>query len=419
MADLKLSQIVGKGYRDFWHSKARYRVIKGGRASKKSTTAALWFIVHLMANPNANLLVVRRYGRTLKDSCFAQLRWAIERLGVSEYWHATLNPMEIIFTPTGQRILFRGLDDGIKVTSITVAKGVLCWVWIDEAYEIREDDFNKLDMSIRGRMPDGLRPQLVLTFNPWSEHSFLKRRFFDVTSPNIFTQTTTYQCNEWLSDDDIAIFKEMAETNPRRFDIEGLGNWGVSEGLIYNRFHQEEFDYKDILKDNGRFVTYGLDFGFTDPTAFCGLIVDQKLKKIWVFSEWYARGVTNEDIAKTIKQRGLMREKVYCDAAEPKSIAELKKLGVNAVPASKGADSVRAGIQKLQSYEWIISPECPNFHHEIMNYLWKKDRNGNTTDEPEHEFSHLMDSARYALSELRQPLQIHPNNLMALHRPRR
>lgn len=166
MSAIKLSEIVGGGYADFWHTDKRYRVVKGSRASKKSTTAALWYIVNLMARPRANLLVVRRYGRTLKDSCYAQLRWAIDRLGFSEYWHATTNPMELVFTPTGQKILFRGLDDGIKITSITVAKGVLCWVWLDEAFEVREDDFNKLDMSIRGQMPAGLYPQLTLTFNP-------------------------------------------------------------------------------------------------------------------------------------------------------------------------------------------------------------------------------------------------------------
>ena len=107
MTAVRLSDLVGKGYRDFWNTSARYRVVKGSRASKKSTTAALWYIVNLMAKPAANLLVVRRYGRTLKDSCFAQLRWAIDRLGVSEYWRATTNPMELTYEPTGQKILFR------------------------------------------------------------------------------------------------------------------------------------------------------------------------------------------------------------------------------------------------------------------------------------------------------------------------
>ena len=189
---IKLSELIGKGYKDFWTTTARYRVLKGSRASKKSTTIALWYILHLIANPNANLLVVRRYGNTLKNSCYAQLLWAINHLGLNDQFKSTVSPMEIILTQTGQKILFNGLDEGMKLTSMTVPKGVLCWVWCEECYELKEDDFNKIDMSIRGAMPDGLKPQITLSFNPWSEKSWLKARFFDVKSPQIFTLTTNY-----------------------------------------------------------------------------------------------------------------------------------------------------------------------------------------------------------------------------------
>lgn len=400
MPDLKLSALVGGGYAGFWHSTARYRVVKGGRASKKSTTAALWFVVNLMSHPQANLLVVRRYGRTLKDSCFAQLRWAIDRLNASPYWRATTNPMELTFEPTGQKILFRGLDDGIKITSVTVPKGVLCWAWIDEAYEIREQDFNKLDMSLRGKMPKGLHPQLVLTFNPWSDRSWLKPRFFDTPSPHVFTLTTTYQQNEWLSDEDREIFEDMREHNPRRYAIEGEGHWGVSEGLIFERSKLEDFDAKEFIKRRLP-VVYGMDFGFTDPNAFIGAIIDAKAARLYVFMEWSAVGVTNAEIAQAIKDKGVMHERVYCDSAEPKSIAELRRLGINAVAVSKGADSVRYGIQKLQGFEIIVHPECTGFWHSITNYVWKKDRNGQPTDVPEHEFSHFPDALRYAVSDFR------------------
>ena len=268
---IKLSDIVGKGYADFWQASQRYRVVKGSRASKKSTTAALWYIINMMAQPQANLLVVRRYGRTLKDSCFAQLRWAIDRLNIGQFWKATTNPLELTYTPTGQKILFRGLDDGLKVTSITVAKGFLCWVWIDEAYEIREPDFNKLDMSIRGRLPKGLNHQLTLTFNPWSERSWLKARFFDTPNPHVFAATTTYKCNEWLSDEDRAIFADMAEHNPRRYAIEGEGQWGISEGLIFDRVKEQDFDVRELMRQRLPAV-YGMDFGLTDPTAFVGAL---------------------------------------------------------------------------------------------------------------------------------------------------
>ena len=407
---VRLSDIVGKGYADFWQASQRYRVVKGSRASKKSTTAAMWYIVNMMAKPAANLLVVRRYGRTLKDSCFAQLRWAIDRLGVSQFWRATTNPMELTYEPTGQKILFRGLDDGLKVTSITVAKGVLCWVWIDEAYEIREDDFNKLDMSIRGRMPAGLRPQVTLTFNPWSDRSWLKSRFFDRPSPNIFAATTTYRCNEWLSEEDKAIFADMEKNNPRRYAIEGNGEWGVSKGLIFVRVSVEDFDPMPWIRARQVQVAWGLDFGFTDPTVILLLLVDEEHRKVYVWKEWTATGCTNAEIAEGAKGMGIVHEKLMCDSAEPKSIMELRRCGINAVAAYKGPDSVQGGIRTMQGYEWVIHPSCTFTAHDFFNYTWKLDRNGQTTDTPEHEFSHAPDAARYGMSGFRGALRIDPSN---------
>ena len=144
--NILLPEVVGKGYATFWKFKGRYRVVKGSRASKKSKTTALWFIVNMMKYPEANALIVRKVFRTLKDSCFTDLKWAIHRLGVDEYWDVKESPLEMTYRPTGQKILFRGLDDPLKVTSITVEHGYLCWMWIEEAYEIsNEDDFNMLD----------------------------------------------------------------------------------------------------------------------------------------------------------------------------------------------------------------------------------------------------------------------------------
>ena len=296
-----LPDIVGKGDASFWKSKHRYRVVKGGRGSKKSKTTALWYIYHLMKYPQANLLVVRRNFRTLKDSCYSDLLWAAERLGVSHLWKGTTNPLELTYIPTGQKILFRGLDDGLKITSISVPKGVLCWVWIEEAYELTsEADFNKLDMSIRGEMPPGLWKQITMTFNPWSANSFLKK-FFDKVSDLIFTLTTTFRCNEWLDETDLRIFEEMKATNPRRFRIEGDGEWGISEGLIYEKVEYKDFDVDSIRKLPGIISAFGLDFGFTDPTAFICMLVDNKNKNIYVFNEWYKTGVTNAQIAEQIK----------------------------------------------------------------------------------------------------------------------
>ena len=222
---IRLPDLVGKGYKDFWNFKGRYRVCKGSRASKKSKTAALFFIYSMMKYPGANLLVIRKVYRTLKDSCFSDLKWAINRLGVQDYWSVKESPLEIIYIPTGQKILFRGLDDPLKVTSITVETGNLCWAWIEEAYEInKEQDFNMLDESIRGTVEEPLYKQITLTFNPWNERHWLKKRFFDVEDENIMAKTTNYMCNEWLDDSDKKLFEDMKKNNPRRYQVAGLGN---------------------------------------------------------------------------------------------------------------------------------------------------------------------------------------------------
>lgn len=399
--ELSLRSIVGEGYDDYWRSRCRYCVVKGSRASKKSKTTALWIIAN-MIDPKmqgANVLVVRRNFNTLKDSCYSDLRWAIDRLQVEPFFKCTSNPLEITYTVTGQKILFRGLDDGLKITSISVPKGALCWVWIEEAYEItNENDFNKLDMSIRGQLPDGLFKRFMITFNPWSANSWLKSRFFDVESPNIFTKTTTYKCNEWLDESDLSIFEDMRINNPRRYWIEGEGNWGIAEGLIYDNVEYKDFDV-DLLRSHC-VASFGLDFGFTDPTAFVACMVDNENKKIYIFDEFYLQGSTNRVIADKIKEMNYAGQRIICDSAEPKSIEELIEYGIRAEGSRKGRDSVNHGIQQIQNYKIIVHTKCVEFYKEISNYAWAKDKFGRPTDKPEHDFSHGMDAMRYAVAHL-------------------
>lgn len=205
--EVYLPEVIGKGYGTYWNYKGRYRVVKGSRASKKSTTTALNMIYRIMTYPNSNGLVIRKVFRTIKDSCFSQLKWAIHRLKVDKYWTATNSPLELTYLPTGQKILFRGLDDPLKVTSVAVDKGSLCFLWIEEAYEIMsEDDFNMLDESIRGQVPDGLFKQITLTLNPWNDRHWIKKRFFDTEDKDILAITTNYKCNEWLDESDLKVF---------------------------------------------------------------------------------------------------------------------------------------------------------------------------------------------------------------------
>ncbi len=401
---LSLQEIVGKNYADFWNCKKRYRVCKGSRGSKKSKTTALNMIYRLFEYPESNVLCVRRYSNTLRDSVYSDLKWAIHRLGLENCFHCTVSPMQIIRCATGQKILFRGLDDGLKITSISVNKGFLCFVWIEEAYEItNEDDFNKLDLSIRGEVPEGYYKQITLTFNPWSATSWLKARFFDNTDEDTFVKTTTWQCNEWLDESDKAIFLKMKKNNSRRYRIEGEGEWGIAEGLIYTNVVWEYFDIDEIRKINSIKSAFNIDFGFTDPNAFICEMVDNTAMKIYVFDEWYQTGVTNKMIAEQIKKMGYGGQRIICDSAEPKSIAELQSEGIRAVPSSKGKDSVNYGIQMIQNYQIVIHPKCTEFKKEIDNYCWSKDKYGKLTNKPEHEFSHGMDSMRYGVTKILLP----------------
>ena len=250
---VSIAETVGGGYREFWNCKKRYRVVKGGKASKKSTTTALWIIANMMKPEyrEANVLVIRRIMNTHRSSTFAELQKATGRLGVAHLWKANLSPLEMTYLPTGQKILFRGFDDPLKLASTTVSTGYLCWVWLEEAFEIdREDDFDKLDLSVpRGQIPAPLFKQTTLTFNPWRDTHWLKKRFFDVEREDTLAITTNYLCNEFLDDADRAIYERMREQNPRQYDVAGLGNWGVTEGLVFENWEVRAFDRKEVVKD--------------------------------------------------------------------------------------------------------------------------------------------------------------------------
>ena len=396
-----LPSIVGKHYGEFWRFKGRYKAVKGSRASKKSSTQSLKVITEIIENPHINWLVVRKVERTLRDSCYAQLKWAIHRLKVDNFFKCSTSPLEITYKPTGQKILFRGLDDPLKVTSITVEVGSLCRLWIEEAYEITsEDAFDRLDESIRGQLPKGMYHQVVLTFNPWSDRHWLKKRFFDEPSKNVLAMTTNYMCNEFLSEADLVLFEEMKK-NPRRYRTAGLGEWGIVEGLVYENWEERVFDVHEISIRPSVRSAFGMDFGYVnDPsTLFCGL-VDTVAREIYVFDEMYEKGMSNEDIKERVFEMGYSKERIKADSAEPKSIAYLRKAGLTRIRAAKkGPDSIRAGISIIQDYKIIIHPRCVNFITEISNYTWDKDKFDNAINKPIDDFNHLMDAMRYAMEE--------------------
>ena len=427
---LSLSKLIGGGYNDFWHTHKKYVVIRGAKGSKKSTTTALRWIHLMMKYPLANLLVIRKFGTTLRDSCFAMLLWAINQLGVQDYWSSSVNPLELTYLPTGQKVKFRGLDDSTKLGSLAVTKGYICWVWVEEAYEItKEDDFFNVVYSIRGELPPGYFRQFVLTFNPWSEHHWMKKRFFDPLpddAPDILkaeradtmTKVTTYKCNEFLGEDVVRDMEALRERNPRRARVVLDGEWGVSEGLIYENWEVRDFDKNEILKRPGIRTSFGLDFGYAvSYNAFVAVLVDLNAHTLWIYDEMYERGLTNIDIAIRITNMGYAKEEIWADCAEPKSIHDLRAGLIRQEESStgmpvyttytlpnihatyKGGDSVSNGIQRVQSFKMIVHPSCTNTIMELNSYAYDQDKFGNYIDKPIKEYDHLMDALRYSMEK--------------------
>jgi phage terminase large subunit len=254
----------------------------------------------------------------------------------------------------------------------------------------------------RGEVPTGLFKQTTLTFNPWSRYHWLKKRFFDTPHPDVATFTTDYRCNEFLDDTDRAIYERMRVEEPTRYRVAGLGDWGVDAGLIFTRWEVADFDAAALPRDCRR--VFGLDYGYSnDPTAFIAAAVDESNRRLYIFDEHHEKGMLNADIAAMLRAKGYAKERIRADAAEPKSNEELRRLGIGRIAAAaKGPDSVRAGIDRLQSYQMVVHPRCVHTAAELGAYCWQSGaREGQFINRPVDRDNHLMDALRYATEEMR------------------
>ncbi|GGN64340.1 PBSX family phage terminase large subunit [Oceanobacillus indicireducens] len=396
------AKTIGKGYNRFWHNKQFYRVVKGSRGSKKSKNTALNYIYRIMKYEWANLLVIRRYSNTNKQSTYTDLKWAANKLKVAHLFKFNESMPEITYLPTGQKILFRGLDDPLKITSISVDVGILCWVWCEEAYQLEDmGAFDTVVESIRGShdSPDFFK-QVTLTFNPWSERHWLKREFFDEETKrkDVFAITTTFRVNEWLDEVDRARYQDLYRTNPRRARIVADGEWGVAEGLVFENFEVREFDPLEKIKQIQE-TTHGMDYGFTnDPTTEVSSVVDLKNKEIWIYDEHYEKGMTTQDIYNILQEKELLKASITGDSAEPRLIRELVSKGVRRLHASvKGKGSINHGISFLQGFKIYIHPSCEHTIEEFNTYTFKQDKEGKWLNEPIDANNHIIDALRYSM----------------------
>lgn len=425
---INLQDVIGKGYNKFWNFKGDEVIIMGSKGSKKSKTIALRWMYLLKAYPRACLLAMRNTGNTMKDSVYADLKWASKRLKLDSEWDFSKSKIEAINNKTGQKIFFRGLDDWEKVASITIDDPnlVLCWSWFEEAYEIdKEETYRNIKLSIRGELPEGYFNQSVASFNPWNEQHFIVKKVTSKITPNeqILIQKgkqqlvvedeqefeykgkmtkekvtqllmiTNYKLNEFLDKKDYARYEQMKKTDYENYKTAGLGMPGVSKGLIFRNWRIEDTEkYKNTFE----LIRRGLDFGYSsDPSAFLQFNVNLKTKQIVVFDEFGATELTNEMLANELKKRIEPYALIKADAAEPKSIAELNNLGINAIPAQKGPDSVLHGIKWLKGFEIIVDPKCKGLIEELGLYKWKVDKLDNPLNIPEDKNNHYIDALRY------------------------
>ena len=267
--------------------------------------------------------------------------------------------------------------------------------------------FETLEESIRGILPPHLFHQITLSFNPWSEDHWLRKRFYNDTYDReyeddlIYATTTDYTMNEFLDEITIKRFEEMKIKRPNRYRVAGLGEWGIAEGLVYNNWEILDFDAIELLKkDFSLEAAFGLDFGFTnDPSAFIAVIVDLRNKRLFIFDEFYKKRLLNNEIAEEIKLRGYSKDEITADCAEAKSIEEIRRHGISRIKqSSKGKGSVNQGIQYIQQFDIYVHPKCTNTIMEFKNYVWEE-KNGITLNKAADNYNHLMDALRYALEK--------------------
>ena len=410
--NIKLCDIFGSNHNDMVNCNTRYLVVKGSRGSGKSTTVyrklilkMLYYWAKYKVCPSA--LIIRQWAVTHGNSTVIEIDKAIKALHVEKEFTKLKSPYSYTHKASGATIVFRGMSDPTTLTSIT-APTPLAYCIIEEAFEIRsEEDFDKLDLSIRGELPDFLSHQITLIFNPYSDKHWLKKRFFDVDDPMITTLTKTYMDNQFIQKDKgfIQIMENMKLTNPKKYNILGLGNWGIAEGLVFDNWSVQAFDYKKMLTAKSYLNTnkfrdvYGLDFGWTDPTTVIASLVNDDNKELFIYNEIYESNLTIANLAKKIKANGWQNKPIMCDSANPREIQLLKTEGISgAKPAYKGQNSIMAGIKLLQDYKIVIHPNCKHTIEEFSLYTWETEKqSGKFLDTPIDDHNHLLDSLRYSM----------------------
>lgn len=407
MATIKLnfpkpSRVFNKQIYDTLEDYSKFiEVWYGGASSGKSYGVVQKVILKALKqwkHPR-KILFLRKVDRTVADSIFSDVKNCLDR------WHllelCKINQSNHTITlPNGAQFLFKGMQDPERIKSITGLSDVV----MEEASEFTLDDFTQLSLRLRDKRHK--YRQIYCMFNPVSKLNWTYRKWFDPDrQPSSDDERTaiyqsTYKDNRFLDRHNIETIENLKQTNPAYYKIYTLGEFATLDKLVFPDFDKRRLSLNKL----GDLPSYfGLDFGYTnDETAFMHVKVDQDKRVIYVMEEYAKRGMLNDEIARVIKSMGYAKEIVTADAAEPKSIAEIKRAGIQRIrPARKGRDSITQGISFMQQYRLVVDDRCVKTIEELENYTYKKDRQtGEYTNEPVDSYNHEIDAIRYALDEI-------------------
>lgn len=404
MSDIKLSQVIGPAFhllaRDvFSHGHTHYD-LSGGRGSLKSSCVSILVPLLIVSNPNTHALVLRKVANTIRDSVYAQYMWAIGELGMAAYWEAKVSPMELIYKPTGQKIMFRGADDPMKIKSIKVPFGYIAITHFEEKDQFagRAEIRNILQSTMRG----GSLFWNFESYNPpisrdnWANKDSLEERADRLCHKSTYLEAP----REWLGEQFVSEAEHLKESNEKAYQHEYLGIAVGTGGNVFDNLELREITDKEVASFDR--IYQGADWGwFPDPFAFVRLHYDHARETIYIIDEIYANKLTNEASGKMILDKKYTDAYVTEDSAEPKSVADHRAMGIPAKAAVKGPGSVEYGMKWLQRRKIVIDKRrTPNVYREFVGYEYERNKEGDIISGYPDKDNHTIDAVRYALERV-------------------
>lgn len=398
---IKLTNIIAPSFytihNDIKNNNHTHYWLKGGRGSTKSSFISIEIILGMMKDKNANCVALRKVGFNLKDSVYEQFKWAISVLGVDNYWQFRLNPLEIRFILTGQKIIFRGADNPKKIKSTKFSKGYCKYIWYEELDEFNGmEEVRTINQSL---MRGGEKFFVFYSYNPpKSNRNWVNSEGLNENKGRL-THHSTYLTvpKKWLGEQFFIEAEYLKNTKPDIYKHEYLGEVIGTGGEVFNNITIRNISDNEIKAFDR--IARGLDWGYAvDPLHYTVNHYDKTRKRLYIFYEIHAVSMSNRKVAELIKSENKNNKIIVCDSAEPKSIAELNDYGIKVVGAKKGPDSVEYGIKWLQDLEEIIIDpvRCPNTAREFNSYELEQDKEGNFKAVFPDKNNHSIDAVRYS-----------------------